>query len=99
MSMRWISVLLILWSPAIAAEALQGSRPAQPPTHHERLSLNPISLEGANFTVLDGLSSNCVYRIEHDPKGFIWLATSKGLDRFDGRQLCRPGQPALPWHM
>ena len=85
--MRWISVLLILWSPAIAAEALQGSRPAQPPTHHERLSLNPISLEGANFTVLDGLSSNCVYRIEHDPKGFIWLATSKGLDRFDGRQF------------
>lgn len=31
-----------------------------------------------------GLPSNEIYAIEEDSKGFIWLATNKGLQRYDG---------------
>lgn len=35
-------------------------------------------------TTSDGLSSNIVNFIFKDQKGFVWLATQTGLDRFDG---------------
>jgi hypothetical protein len=37
------------------------------------------------YTRIDGLSSNYVSGIIQDSTGFIWVATNKGLNRFDGR--------------
>lgn len=40
-----------------------------------------------HYTVENGMSSNTVYSIAQDSKGFIWLATSNGLNRFDGKMF------------
>ncbi|TDW96856.1 two component regulator with propeller domain [Dinghuibacter silviterrae] len=37
-----------------------------------------------HFTVEDGLSQHSVMQIVQDRKGFIWLGTHYGLDRYDG---------------
>jgi ligand-binding sensor domain-containing protein len=37
-----------------------------------------------NFTADDGLSDGWVKSILHDSKGFIWIATLQGIDRYDG---------------
>lgn len=39
------------------------------------------------YTKLDGLSHNSVTRIVQDSSGYIWIATKKGLNRFDGRSF------------
>ena len=46
-----------------------------------------LTLTQQHFDALDGLSSNNVYHITRDPRGFMWLATANGLDRFDGRRF------------
>jgi Histidine kinase/Y_Y_Y domain/Two component regulator propeller len=46
--------------------------------------------EEKNFTLytkLDGLSQNYVTAIAQDSTGYIWIATSKGLNRFDGKSF------------
>ena len=35
----------------------------------------------------EGLTHRNVFKIQQDPFGFIWIATSKGLNRFDGKQF------------
>ncbi len=37
-----------------------------------------------NYDVNDGLPSNHVYRLTQDSNGFIWIATDKGLVRYNG---------------
>lgn len=37
-----------------------------------------------HFTVDDGLPTNLIYEITQDQNGFLWMATSQGLSRFDG---------------
>lgn len=37
-----------------------------------------------NFTVNDGLAGNEVFHVIQDSKGYIWMATSTGVSRFDG---------------
>jgi signal transduction histidine kinase/ligand-binding sensor domain-containing protein/CheY-like chemotaxis protein len=37
-----------------------------------------------HLTMEDGLSNNEVYDVVQDRKGYIWLATADGLDRYDG---------------
>ena len=52
-------------------------------------------LQGQNFsdwkytlyTQADGLPSSFIFDITQDEKGFIWLATTNGLSRFDGYQF------------
>lgn len=39
------------------------------------------------FTVKDGLSSNCVYSILEDKFGNIWLGTIDGICRYDGKKI------------
>ena len=36
------------------------------------------------FTVYDGISSNSIRQIVHDDYGFLWIATSNGLSRYNG---------------
>lgn len=36
------------------------------------------------FTVKEGLSENVVYSLMQDKKGFIWIGTHEGLNRYDG---------------
>lgn len=43
---------------------------------------NPIILNQKN-----GLPNNVIYDIEQDQEGFIWIATAKGLCRYDGSQM------------
>lgn len=40
-----------------------------------------------NYTSADGLAGNFVNQILEDSRGFLWLATSEGLSRFDGNQF------------
>ncbi len=39
------------------------------------------------FTMKDGLSSNCVWSILEDKTGNIWFGTSNGICRFDGNKI------------
>ena len=39
------------------------------------------------LTTKDGLSSNLVHAIHKDKRGFIWIGTEHGLDRFDGQEF------------
>lgn len=39
------------------------------------------------YNINDGLSQNSVYCITQDKNDFIWLATGKGLNRFDGYEF------------
>ncbi|MFT4525995.1 MAG: ligand-binding sensor domain-containing protein [Bacteroidia bacterium] len=56
--------------------------------------LFPVGLQAQNYLVEvqhfgmeDGLSSPVVNQITKDKRGFIWLATRNGLNRFDGDQF------------
>lgn len=56
------------------------------------------------FTTDDnmGLSSNVVYTLHQDAKGYIWVGTANGLQRFDGSKFIqlsidKPGNDPLPY--
>lgn len=40
-----------------------------------------------NYSVLDGLTSNTVWSIGQDSKGYMWFGTKNGVSRFDGYQF------------
>ncbi|MDO4557303.1 MAG: two-component regulator propeller domain-containing protein, partial [Lachnospiraceae bacterium] len=40
-----------------------------------------------NFKIENGLSSNSVWTVMQDSKGFMWFGTKDGLNRFDGRNF------------
>lgn len=39
------------------------------------------------FTISDGLSSNSIMAVYQDSKGFLWVGTQDGLNRYDGRKF------------
>lgn len=39
------------------------------------------------FTTKDGLSSDKIHALYKDSRGFIWIGTENGLDRFDGQNF------------
>lgn len=45
----------------------------------------PTSILFEHFTNADGLSNNDVKKVYKDKKGFIWIGTEYGLNRFDGK--------------
>ncbi len=55
--------------------------PALVPSYAEA---HPPEIVHVRYTADDGLSNNAVSNIIQDRKGFIWLATWDGLNRFDG---------------
>ncbi len=40
-----------------------------------------------NFGFEDGLSHRNVFKIQQDTSGFLWVATQKGLNRYDGHRF------------
>lgn len=46
-----------------------------------------VDLNFKYYRVEDGLSSNTVYDIIQDTKGYIWVGTENGLNRFDGHDF------------
>lgn len=81
----WLCAVGGLWGinhgPTVAA-ALPAGVPIVPPL--------PLPEQGARFAAIgleEGLSHGLVLRIVQDQQGFIWFATSGGLDRYDGRTI------------
>jgi ligand-binding sensor domain-containing protein/signal transduction histidine kinase len=74
-TLRFLRIGLVCLLPispaAIHAQSLAGS----PPVHFE------------HYTMAEGLSSMQVRKIVQDRFGFIWIGTTDGLNRFDGRQF------------
>lgn len=50
---------------------------------------NPVSraVPFSYLTIDDGLSSNTVRALLQDRKGFVWMGTSRGLNRYDGHRM------------
>src|SRR5271170_7206401 len=40
-----------------------------------------------SYTIADGLAEDRVNRVVADSRGYIWIATSGGLSRFDGYRI------------
>ncbi|HFA49641.1 MAG TPA: hypothetical protein ENJ95_11575 [Bacteroidetes bacterium] len=40
-----------------------------------------------NFGIEDGLSQRDVFKVQQDEQGFLWVATRRGLDRYDGHRF------------
>lgn len=68
-----------------------------------------LSAQGYNHSFIhislkDGLASNDVYDIAQDEKGFYWVASDNGLQRWDGKRWIRPSPgdpgslPSTPVH-
>lgn len=64
----------------VAAGLLSGSRPV-------RAELLPVR----GYSTRDGLPHDRVKRMRRDVLGFLWLCTSEGLARFDGREFVTYG--------
>ncbi len=45
------------------------------------------SVKFQNFGIKDGLSYSLVSSIVEDDKGFLWIATQNGLNRYDGYEF------------
>jgi ligand-binding sensor domain-containing protein len=51
-----------------------------------------------SYTVADGLAEDRVNRIVADSRGYVWIATSGGLSRFDGYRMKTYGvEDGLPY--
>lgn len=51
------------------------------------LQAQPIPSYFEHYTVEQGLSQNSVYAMLQDQKGFLWLGTEDGLNRYDGHEM------------
>ncbi len=46
-----------------------------------------IAQQYTQYTTRDGLPSNLVYKTAQDSKGFLWMATDKGLVKYNGKDF------------
>ncbi len=53
------------------------------------------------YNTENGLPSNQIYDIQEDADGFIWIATNRGLVKYDGKEFInhtlKDGLPNFPW--
>ncbi|MDP4148682.1 MAG: two-component regulator propeller domain-containing protein [Bacteroidota bacterium] len=73
--LRFLRLGLVCSLPVLPAAGLAQSLTGNPPVHFE------------HYTMAEGLSSMQVRKIVQDRYGFIWIGTTDGLNRFDGRQF------------
>ena len=59
------------------------------------LDINFDRISSENYIVAKGLSQNSAYCITQDSRGYIWIGTWDGLNRYDGYQFLTLG-PRLP---
>ena len=51
-------------------------------------SFSQVAFNNLNFyTAKDGLTNNTIYALAKDSRGFLWVGTKEGLNRFDGLQF------------
>ncbi len=57
----------------------------------------PLNFQFEQFTEQQGLSHNCIHCIIQDSRGFIWIGTEGGLNKYDGYKITAyvhdPGNP------
>lgn len=46
-----------------------------------------LTLRSVNHTVTEGLPTNMIKDVAHDPDGFLWIATDQGLVHYDGSRF------------
>ena len=51
---------------------------------YSQLNLNPSTVLFQHISLKEGLSQSTVYDIKQDQLGYIWIATTDGLNRYDG---------------
>ena len=51
------------------------------------ICLNTAAQSFKYLNIEDGLSSHRVYQIKKDNTGFVWFATYRGIDRYDGSEI------------
>jgi len=92
-----VNIRPYIWFPALLAGLFGcGSAEKEPAKHDIATSIGPLdsSLSAQpeapacmtfdRFTTDDGLCSNTIIRVFQDSRGFIWLGSSEGLNRYDG---------------
>ena len=53
-----------------------------------------------NYTIEDGLPSSRVFHVLQDTKGVLWMATNKGVGRFNGNRFDKlTAKDGLPGNM
>jgi signal transduction histidine kinase/ligand-binding sensor domain-containing protein/response regulator RpfG family c-di-GMP phosphodiesterase len=50
-------------------------------------SIHPLANGWQQLTISDGLSQGMIFGIVQDQKGFVWVATKDGLNRYDGHNF------------
>ncbi len=60
---------------------------AQRPVIFNKKMIEDPQIRFKRLTTEDGLSHNRVTDIEQDHHGFVWIATTNGLNRYDGKQF------------
>ncbi len=56
------------------------------------------TLPFTNYTTMNGLSGNLTHVIRQDQKGYIWIGTGQGINRYDGRNFKLFPCPAKGYH-
>ena len=46
-----------------------------------------LSLYFDNYSITNGFSGNTITCVYRDKRGFLWVGTTEGLNRFDGRDV------------
>jgi signal transduction histidine kinase/ligand-binding sensor domain-containing protein/CheY-like chemotaxis protein len=46
-----------------------------------------LSIKFQRLMLADGLSQSCIVALHQDSRGFIWMGTQDGLNRYDGHQI------------